>query len=279
MLVAREGERADPAADRRRSRSVATSTSPGCPTRPSRSSGRCSTRTRSSGPRSATAVDEERIGPAGWLFLTRPDGWQAEVEASPEGLGGRAGGEGGPRRAGCPAPARRRRGGRHEGRGGGECRAARGPAGPRRAGGRAGRDRAAARGRRPPADRARRDAGEPGDDDRPPQGGRGGAGDAQRRAARRCATSCGWRRPSWPRPSGSFTGDVEPDGAGVGRRRPATKPSPRRSRRGARGRRRQGHGSGGARCRASSPRRAPCSVATGRHRPPPSPSTPRAGRS
>ena len=27
------------------------------------------------------AVDEERVGAAGWLFLTRPDGWQAEVEA------------------------------------------------------------------------------------------------------------------------------------------------------------------------------------------------------
>jgi predicted RNA-binding protein with PIN domain len=27
------------------------------------------------------AVDEERIGHAGWLFLTRPEGWQAEVEA------------------------------------------------------------------------------------------------------------------------------------------------------------------------------------------------------
>ncbi len=27
------------------------------------------------------AVDEERIGRAGWLFVTRPDGWQQEVEA------------------------------------------------------------------------------------------------------------------------------------------------------------------------------------------------------
>src|SRR5687768_6723389 len=29
----------------------------------------------------AKAVDEDRVGAAGWLFVTRPHGWQAEVEA------------------------------------------------------------------------------------------------------------------------------------------------------------------------------------------------------
>ena len=31
--------------------------------------------------RVAEAVDEEEVGRAGWLWLTRPEGWEAELEA------------------------------------------------------------------------------------------------------------------------------------------------------------------------------------------------------